>query len=558
MKIEQKPLETCEVQLVVEVDEERVEKAKRAAARRLSQKYNIPGFRKGKAPYEIVVRNFGEGAILEEALDELGQDVYRAALDEAKIEPFAMGSMVDMKLDPVTFTYNVPLKPVVELGDYRSIRLGYSEPELTDEALNNALEAMRNEQAVLEQVERPAAMGDVITLDVKGTLKPVEGEAAGPASPLAPPLPEAAETASLAEAASPPPAASAEVSEHAHTHDHDHDHDHHEFDDDFLMDDKDVDVLLDPKTDWPMLGFAEQVAGMSAGDERRFEMTFADDYPNETLRNRTAVFDVKCTRVQSREVPEWDDELAKSLGDYESLADLRQKTREGLLAVAKRRQESEYSQSAVDVMVAAASIKYPPILLKEEVDGMVEDLDRRLREQRLTLDDYLRIQNLTIEKVREDLEPSANERLRRALVMNKVVELEGLKVTDEEINARLELMSALFGEDGDRYRKVLSSDTGRRSLRLDLLTERSMQRIVAITKGEAPELGEPELGRPELGGPELNAMEIVTEPFVEFPPEAPAPEVIVTTEAAVNDRATPESAQETAPPVSVAAPEGRG
>jgi len=521
LKIERKPLETCEVQLIVEVDSEQVEKAKRAAARRISQKYNIPGFRKGKAPYDIIVRNFGDGAILEEALDELGQEVYRAALDESKIDPFAVGALVEVKLDPIIFTYNVPLKPIVELGDYRSIRLGYSGPEITEDALNNALEAMRNEQAVLEQVDRPAQMGDVITLDVKGVMQTpeTEGEAA-----------QAVATDSTLEAAAAQPEApeSAETHDHDHDHhDHGHDHDHdHDHDDNFLMDDKDVDVLLSPKTDWPMPGFAEQVTGMSADETRHFELKFADDYPNETLRGRTAVFDAKCTRVQSREVPEWDDELAKSLGDYESLADMREKVKENLLASARRRKDSEYSQSAVDVMVAAATIKYPPILLQQEVDGMFEDLDRRLHEQRLTLDDYMRIQNLTAEKVREDLQPTANERLRRALVMNKVVELEGLKVTDEDINARVELMSALFGEDSDRYRKLLSSDTGRRSLRLDLLTERSMQRIVAIAKGEAPEPG-----APELSAPELNAENVETgEAVAAAPPELiqePAPIVSV-------------------------------
>lgn len=516
--------------MVVEVDNEQVEKAKRAAARRISQKYNIPGFRKGKAPYEIVVRNFGDAAILEEALDDLGQEVYRAALDESQIDPFAPGSLVDMKLDPMMFTYNVSLKPIVELGDYRSIRLGHSEPEVTEEALNNSLEAMRNEQAVLEQVERSAQMGDVITLDVKGTAKPMAGETAPASSEAAEAVaPESApvESTPTSEASQPTSTDSTALPDHDPDHDHGHDPDHnHEHDDDFLMDDKDVEVLLDPKTDWPMPGFAEQVVGMSANEERHFELKFTDDYPNETLHGRTAAFDVKCARVQSREAPEWDDELAKSLGDYESLADLRAKVKENLLASARRRQDSEYGQAAVDVMVAAATIKYPPLLLKEEVDGMVEDLDRRLREQRLTLDDYLRIQKVTIEKVRQDLEPAANERLRRALVMNKIVELEGLAVADADINARVELMASLFGEEGHKYRKVLNSENGRRSIRLDLLSERSMQRIAAIAKGLAPELNaeKVETAAPAVETPEAFPPQAVTSEETATPESAPTSE----------------------------------
>jgi trigger factor len=467
LKIEQQTLETCEVQLTVEVDKEQADKVKRAAAKRLAQKHNIPGFRKGKAPYEIIVRHFGEATVWNEALDELGQSVYQAALDEAKLDPFAPGSLVDVKLDPVVFTFNVPLKPHVDLGNYRSVRFGYTEPVVSEEALDEALENMRETQAVLEPVERPCQLDDVVKLDIKAVaIAPVtaKDESAVGAEEAAKPE-EAGDAASAASTESP-----VEPSDPA---------------EEFLMDDKDVEVLLDAKVEWPMPGFTGQVIGMSVGDERRFELVFGDDFANEGLRGYTAKFDVKCNDVKLRTLPEWDDELAKSLGEYESLADLRTKVGGNLLAIARRRMDDEYGKAVVDTVVAGSTIKYPPVVLQQEVSGLIDDLDRRLREQRLTLEDYMKIQNLTPEKLRQDLQPAANERLRRALALSKVIELEGIEVSHEDIDERIALMVSPFGQDADKYLQILNTEQGHRSVRLDLLSERAVAKLMAIAKGEA-------------------------------------------------------------------------
>jgi trigger factor len=514
LKIEQQTLETCEVQLTVEVDKEQADKVKRAAAKRLAQKHNIPGFRKGKAPYEIVARHFGEATVWNEALDELGQGVYQAALDETKLDPYAPGSLVDVKLDPVVFTFNVPLKPEVNLGEYRSVRFGYTEPEVSEEALNEALENMRETQAVLEPVERPCQLGDVIKLDIKAVaVAPVtaKDESAVATEETAKPE-EAGDAVQVAEAAS--TEAPAEPPDPA---------------EEFLMDDKDVEVLLDAKVEWPMPGFAEKVIGMSVGDERHFELVFGDDFANEGLRGKTAKFDVKCNDVKLRTLPEWDDELAKSLGDYESLADLRAKVGDNLRAIAKRRVDDEYGKAVVDTVVAGSTIKYPPVVLQQEVSGLVDDLDRRLREQRLTLEDYMKIQNQTMEKLREDLQPAANERLRRALVLSKVIEVEGVEVSHDDIDERIALMVSPFGPDADKYLQVLNTEQGHRSVRLDLLSERAMQRLVAIAKGEAPEIPEATAEAETSPEPALATLEAaaapaakVAEPQAETPEATPA------------------------------------
>ncbi len=472
LKIEQKPLDTCEIELTVEVDAERLDKAKRAAARRLAQKLSIPGFRKGKAPYEIVLRTLGEDTVMEEAVGELGQEMYKAALEETKLEAYATGELAEVKLNPTVFVFKVPTQPEVDLGAYRSVRLGYTEPGVTEDALNETLERMREHQAVLEPVERAAQVGDVIMLDISGVVEPPPA-AAGDPSPEGEP-------------ASPPEPAG----------------------DEFLMDDKDVEVLLQPDLNWPMPGFAEKVVAIAVGDARHFELNFPDDYGNDSLRGRLARFDVKCNSVKSRTLPEWDDELAKSLGDYESLADLRAKVRDELLDLAKRRMDEEYGKSAVDTVVAGTMVKYPAALLGREVDDLVDDLDRRLREQKLTVKEYLKIQKITEEQMRHDLEPHARERLRRSLALGKVVEIEGLTVSEEEVAAHIEKMTAPFGAQAEQFRTLLNSETGRRSIRIDLLSRRAVDRVKAIAKGENPPLPEPKTE-------DVEALELKTDVAVE-------------------------------------------
>ena len=462
LKIEQQPLDNCELLLTIELDAAQVEEAKRKAARQLAQKYSIPGFRKGKAPYEIIVRNVGEGNVLEAALDDLTRTVYQQALDELNLDPIGPGQMTDAKLDPPVFTFTVPLRPEIDLGSYRDVRLGYTEAAVTEEALNHALDHMREHEAVLEPVERPAQTGDAVTMDVsaKLILKPAESQATEGRAATAESTPEP-------ESPSDTPTEPTE---------------------EFLMDDKDVELLLDPKLNWPASGFAEKLAGIKADEDRHIELTFPDDYANESLRGKLAHFEVKCKGVKSRTLPEWDDELAKSLGEYESLADMRQKTHDTLLAQAKRRVDDEYAKSAMDIVVAGATVKFPPYLLDRELEEMMNDLDRRLREQNLTLEDYKKVTKRTDEQVREELEPGARERLRRSLVLSKVIELEGLTVGDEELNSRIEVTSAFFGKDADRYRKLMHDERARRSVRYDMLSEQAVQRVVAIAKGENPPL----------------------------------------------------------------------
>jgi trigger factor len=433
LKIEQKQLEDRQVELTVEVPDEQLQGAMRSAARRLSKETKIPGFRPGKAPYEVILNKFGKETIFEEALDTLGQEVYRASIDQAGLEPYAPGVFNEViSREPLTLRFTVPLAPVIELGDYRAIRIPYEKPEVSDEAVEDAMEELRQRQALIEPADRPAQDGDVVVLDVYGELTDDGDE-----------------------------------------------------EDKRLVDTKGVSVLVEEETDFPVKGVYEHLKGLSAGEERSFEYTFPEDYEAEDLRGRSARFDLTCQEVKSRLVPEWSDDLAQSIGDFESLLDLRVKLRESLQNQAEREAEGAYTEEVIEKLVGQASVSYPPAVLEEELERMLRDLSVRLRSQNLTLEDYLKVESKSLDELREELEPDARERIARGLILGEIVDREDLDVEEEEIDSEISRIMQPLGDEGaQELRKAFQSEPGRRRVALDLLTEKSVARLLAIARGE--------------------------------------------------------------------------
>ncbi len=438
MKVASKNQTGREIELTVEVPSERVDEAMQAAARKLSRRMKIPGFRPGKAPYPVVLLKVGEEQVFDEALDDLGQVAYKWALDEAEVDPYAPGALEEVvSRQPLVLRYKIPLSPEVDLGSYRELRLDYPQPEVTDEAVDKVMEDLRLGQALIEPADRPAALGDVIVLNVDGQLlDPQAGDKQR------------------------------------------------------LLSEKGVSVLVDSETDWPIAGIADHLLGLPAGEKKSIEYTFPDDYRAEDLRGKPARFELECLEVKSRIVPEWTDDLAKGMGEFESLLDLRIKVRQQLQDQQNDQTRAEYAQQVIEKAVEGAAIQYPPVLLEQEIDDMVHDLGHQLERQKLTLDDYLKVEGKTIEQVREELKPQAENRLQRALVLGKIVDLENLQVGENEIDSALDRIVAPLESRSADLRKRLNTPSTRRSLTLDLLTDRAIERLVSIARGEAPELND--------------------------------------------------------------------
>lgn len=431
MNIDTQAIEPCQLKLTVEVDAERLQRAKQAAARKLSGRLNIPGFRKGKAPYAVVVNQVGDAAVTEQAVDSLGSEIYKEALEFTHVEPSATGELVEIAHDPLKFTFVVPLLPQVELGAYRAVRVQFEPAQVQDEALNAALERLRAGHALLEPVERAAELDDVVTLDFTGVLAdaPLEGEAQ-------------------------------------------------------LFNAKDQQVLLETTGNYPMPGFANEVAGITAGATRTFELAFPADYSDEGLRGKSVKCEVTCRGIKSRTLPALDNDFAALVdAKYETLLDLRVALHTELQRQAEVEGATAYQRQVLDAVLAGASVQFPPAMLREEVEDLAKSRDSYLRSMGITLPDYLKTLKKEPAEFMRELEPEANERLRRSLLLGQVVKTEKLAVDGASIDARIDRMATGYGESAARVRPILGSERGRARIERDLLGEQALELLVALAKG---------------------------------------------------------------------------
>ena len=432
MEITTETLENRQLRLTIEVDEERTQQAMQKAARQISKQVRIPGFRKGKAPYELIVQRFGEDTVRKEAADLLIEAVYREALEQQEIDPYAPAALDDMALNPLTFKFTISLSPTVELGDYRDYRLKPRKVKVLKKEVQEALEEIREQNAILELVERPAALEDGVVIDVTG------------------------QTADGAE---------------------------------FLHLD-DVRILLDAESTDPAPGFTEAIVGMQANEERTFTLTLPEEFPREDLRNQEAEFTVVVKEVYDSTLPDLDDDLARTVGNFETIKELEKDVKERLHQAAQDEADQEYTEQTVEAIIEQAQVEYPPVIMEETLDDIVQEIEQAVkRETRLELENYLRFQGKTMEELRSEWEPRAAARIKRGLVLREIIRQEGLEVDQEEISTHIGEVSARWGEQAGEVRASLSSDAGSRAIRNQLLVEKAIQRLVAIARGEAPELG---------------------------------------------------------------------
>lgn len=430
MKITTESLENRQLALTIEVDEERTQQAMRRMARQIAKQANIPGYRKGKAPYDVVVRRFGEDTIRAEAADALAQEVYREAVEQEKIDFYTAGVLDDATLDPITFRFTIPLRPTVSLGDYRDYRLEPPQVEVAQEDVQQTLETIREQHALLEPVDRPAALSDVVTVDLAG--QTVDGAV-------------------------------------------------------FLEEDG-VRIVLDATRADPAPGFAEAVVGMKADEERTFTLTLSDGFPREELRGQEAEFVAKLTEIHERTLPALDDDLARTVGNFDSFEELEEHVRGQLQQAARGKADDEYVAQVMKATLEQAQVEYPPAMLEESLDETVKDFERALKQEtRLSPEDFMRLQGKAVDELREELKPQAAARLKRALVLGEVVRLEGLEVDEQEISAHIEEISAAWGDRADEVRASFDSDEAQQAMRSRLLGDKAVQRLVAIAKGEAEE-----------------------------------------------------------------------
>jgi trigger factor len=420
-----------QLEMTIQLGPERTDEALHRAARQVSKRAKIPGFRPGKAPYATVLRMFGRDALLGQIMEELGDEVYKEALEVEEIEPYGQADLEDVKTDPVSFKLVLPLQPETHLGDYRNLRIAVPEVVVTDADVDSVLEKAADERAAVQAVERPAALGDTVLVDIHGAVG-----------------------------------------------------------DETIMDNHDWEVLLEGGEGNWLPGFDDAFVGMVAGDEKTFTLKYPDESASR-YRGQEATFQATVKEVRSNVRPQMDDEFARSLGEYADLADLRAKTREELTRQRTADAEEELDGKAVDALVAQATFAYPPSAVTGMVEEMQNQLEVALSPVGYSLEDYLRLQGTSVEAYREQMLPSAERRLKARLALTELANAEGITVTADESQAEAErLAGEAVNEDRARsVRQTLGSEAGQWLISRDLRTRKARERLREIVTGPMPEPG---------------------------------------------------------------------
>jgi trigger factor len=460
--------------VTVEVDSERLNQAKQKAAQRISKQVNIPGFRKGKAPYRILANFVGEQAILDDAVELLSNDIYKEALVESQLDPYGPGALENFNAEPTpALIFVVPLQPEVTLGDYRSVRLEYEKPSVDDEAVNRALRSLQEQQGIVEESHQPTARGNRVTVDMHALIEDEDDEAP-------------AKTEASAEETTEKASGEAGTWE-ADTHQHGHDED-----DKVFLHEHDTTVILDAEHE-PMPGFTDALIGAGVGERRAFTLVAPDTEEYTDIAGKNIHFDVVVKKIETMTLPALNDDLAARLtADEEkplTLLELRMRVRENLENAALERYENDFSNRVLDTMVEGAQLAYPDAMVVDEVEQYLQQMDQSLRQQGLTLQDYMKIYHKTTQDLYDEYRNASEQRVKRSLVMRQVILDENLTVTDDDVNAEIDRIVERFGEDRQAsIRKMFAERSMRESVLNDLLRARVQERMVAIAKGEAPEL----------------------------------------------------------------------
>ena len=437
MKIETQFLEDHQAKLTVEVEPDQMQEMKRRAANKLSRRVKIPGFRPGKAPYPVIQRTVGEAVIVEEALDLLVEDIYPKVIKEAKIEPYGPGKLESVaSMEPVTLVFVIPLDAEVTLGDYRSMRKPYEPKPVTDQDVADAIKELQERQALVEPVERAAQEGDVVTVRLSGERKDDEENKV-------------------------------------------------------LLSERSVPVIIRSadKDEWLFAGFSKNFIGLMAGAEGSVEHTFPADSEHEELQGVTAEFRYAIENVKSRTLPDLDDVFAKSLGDFETVEALRDNVRTALEVQSKAAYNETYDNEIIQETIESSQFIYPPQMLDTEIDQAIKDLENRLNQQSLDMDIYLKSRNKDLDGLREELKPSAENRLKRGLVLFELGKVEDIQIKQEELEAEAintfdYLQRSLPERDARRLTNRNIRDNVLNNVMVDMMTRKTIERLRDIFSGK--------------------------------------------------------------------------
>lgn len=426
MSVQVENLEKNMAKLTIEVSADELEKAIQAAYIKEKGKISLPGFRKGKVPRKMIEKMYGAAVFYEDAANTLIQENYPAAADESGVDIVSRPSIDVVQIEtgkPFIFTAEVAVKPEVKLGTYKGVEVTKADISVSDEELEAELEKERNKNArTVTVTDRPVQMGDTAVIDFEGF---VDGEAFDGGK---------GENHSL------------EIGSHS---------------------------FIDT--------FEDQLVGKNAGDDVEVNVTFPEQYQSAELAGRPALFKVKINEIKAKEMPELDDEFAQDVSEFDTLAeykdDILKRLTEQKENEAKRAKEDEAIQQIID----NSEMEIPEAMLETQCENMINEFAQRISQSGLSMEQYMQFSGMTVEKLKEQVRPEAETRIKSSLVLEQIAKEENIEISEEEMQAELEKMAASYGMEADKLKEYMG-DTEKESMKRDIAVTKAVDLIMENAK----------------------------------------------------------------------------
>ena len=413
-----------EVKLEITVEAEKFENAMKKVYFQNAKYFNIPGFRKGKAPMNIVEKYYGEQIFYEDAFNEVATEAYEEAIKENKIEAVSRPEVDIAQMEKgkdLIFSAVVQTKPEVKLGKYKGIEIEKIEYKVDKKAVDHELGHMQEHNSRLITVDdRPLENGDTATIDFEGFVDGVAfdgGKAEG-----------------------------------------------HE---------------LEIGSGAFIPGFEDQLVGMEIDGEKEIKVTFPEEYFSKDLAGKDATFKVKLHEIKKKELPELDDEFAKDVSEFDTLDELKKSIKEKLTKNNEQRAKYETEDAAIKAVCEESELDVPSGMIELETDNMLKDFEQRLAYQGLNLEQYLKMLGKTEEEIRKEYEPQAIEAIKSRLVLEAVIKAEKIEASEEEVKAKMEEMAKSYGKDVEELSK---NENLKNYLEDGIKSEKALEFIVANAK----------------------------------------------------------------------------
>ncbi len=427
MSLQVEKLEKNMAKLTIEVSAEELDKAMQNAYLKARGKISIPGFRKGKAPRKMIEQMYGKGIFLEDAANALIPEHYSKALEECDLEIVSQPEIDVTQAEPgkaFIFTAEVAVKPEVTLGEYKGVEVPKSETEVTDEDIDAEIKKEQEKNSRTVTVEdRGAENGDITTIDVEGFVDGVAFEGG-----------------------------------------------------------KGTDYPLTLGSGSFIPGFEDQLVGAKAGDHVEVNVTFPEEYQAAELAGKAAVFQCDVKKVETKELPELDDDFAQDVSEFDTLAEYREDVKKNLTEKKEKEARAAKENTAVDKAIENAEMEIPDAMLNTQVRQMMNDFASRMQSQGLTMEQYFQFTGMTLEKMQEEMKPQALKRIQTRLVLEKIAETENIEVSKDEVNEEISKMAEMYKMEADKLKELL----GDRELE-QMKKDMAVQKAVTLVADEAKE-----------------------------------------------------------------------